>query len=80
MLGRYNRPAAAAPPALTVLNADLLNLILSHADGRAVMRAGATCKQLRALATTDRLWREICVKRWPSTARLRTQPTDHRKF
>jgi hypothetical protein len=80
MLGRYNRPAAAEPPALTVLNADLLNLILSQADGLAVVRAGATCKQLRALATTDRLWREICVKRWPSTARLRAQPSDHRTF
>lgn len=65
---------------LTGLNADLLHLILSHADGAAAVRAGATCKQLKVLATTERLWREICVKRWPSTARLRTQPTDHRKF
>lgn len=72
--------APVALPALTGLNADLLHLILSHADGQAVMRAGATCKQLRTLATKDRLWREICVKTWPCTTRLRTQPTDHRTF
>ena len=82
--GAHSRPAMTeapvALPALTGLNADLLHLILSHADGLAVVRAGATCKQLKALATTDRLWREICVKRWPSTARLRAQPLDHRTF
>ena len=54
------------------LNADLLHLCLAHLheSGKDVARAGATCKHWRAVASTNRLWRELCIKRWPSTAKL----------
>ena len=49
-------------------------------SGKAVARAGATCKHWRAVASTERLWREICVKRWPSTAKLPRAPASHLEF
>ena len=43
------------------LNADLLQLCLSHVEnGTDAARAGATCKHWRAVASTERLWRELC--------------------
>ena len=73
------------------LNPDLLHLCLSHLEtdasayaragyGRYVTRAGATCKHWRAVACTERLWRELCVKRWPSTAKLTRAPPSYLKF
>lgn len=64
------------------LNADLLHLCLSHLheSGQDVARAGATFKHWRAVASTDRLWRELCIKRWPSTAKLPLAPIDHLAF
>ena len=49
-------------------------------SGKAVARAGATCKHWRAVASTERLWRELCVKRWPSTAKLPRAPASHLEF
>ena len=73
--------------AFATLNPDLLHLCLSHLQahtfaygGRAVARAGATCKHWRAVASTERLWREICVKRWPSTAKLSRAPPSHLEY
>ena len=56
----------------------LLHLCLSHVDvGRDAARAGATCKHWHAVAGTERLWREICLKRWPSIAKLRNAPANY---
>ena len=62
------------------INPDLLHLCLSHADGKDAARAGATCKHWRKVASTERLWREICVKQWPSTAKLLRAPPSYLKF
>ena len=65
------------------LNPDLLHLCLLRLGkygGRAVARAGATCKHWRAVASTERLWRELCVKRWPSTAKLPRAPASYLDF
>ena len=62
------------------LNPDLLHLCLSHVGGVDAARAGAACKHWRAVASTERLWREICVKRWPSTAKLPRAPASHLKL
>lgn len=75
------RQRSAMSAGFASLNTDLLHMCLSFCDqARDVVRAGATCKHWRAVASTDRLWRERCVKRWPSTARLRQPPTDHLAF
>ena len=73
------------------LNPDLLHLCLSHLErepaqrwhiegGKALARAGATCKHWRSVASTERLWRELCMKRWPSTAKLPRAPASHLEF
>ena len=66
--------------AFATLNPDLLHLCLSHVGGVDAARAGAACKHWRAVASTERLWREICVKRWPSTAKLPRSPASHLEF
>lgn len=78
---RASRRRQLMTDAFATLNPDLLHLCLSHvAHGRDAARAGATCKHWRAVTSTERLWREICVKRWPSTAKLPRAPASHLAF
>jgi len=72
------------------LDPDLLHLVLStaepndtwsqHQGVQAAVRAGATCKHWQAVASTNRLWREFCVRRWRDCMDLRRQPSNFHRF
>jgi hypothetical protein len=67
--------------AFATLDTDLLHLVLSKVEhGIDAARAGATCKHWRAVASTERLWRELCIAEWPSTALLRRSPASYLAF
>lgn len=67
--------------AFATLDTDLLHLVLSKVEhGIDAARAGATCKHWRAVASTERLWRELCIAEWPSTSQLRHPPASYKVF
>ena len=83
----FKFPMDSPSTTITSVHPDIIQThILTRLDGPTLAAAGAASSQLHALATVDKLWRDICTSTWPSLndptlqALVSAFPGGHRSF
>jgi hypothetical protein len=72
--------APPPPPTWRALPPEVLRLVATNLEARDLARLAAVCRDLRALAADEGVWRALCAKQWAPPRRPRPPPSGWREL